>query len=671
MIRGPISNGDQRDPLEAIALSSGMRTRRVLLAGKWWEGENGSLLAYQQKQPVALIQVRSSGVRRDRYVLFDPVPGSLTPVDAGVASALHPVAISFYRPFGPGLGTWDLIKFSAAFHRKDIATIVFSGLAISLLGMAAPEASSILFSQAIPDGDRGMLWQVGIGLAAALLGGMLFQFTQSVSVLRLQTAANVSLQTGVWDRLLKLSPAFFRRFTVGDLHARAEGVSIIQQLLTLEGFSAIVGGVFSVFYVLLMLYYSVPLGLIALAAGLVMLGATVMSARTLAGLEESLQAMAGDLSGLTIQLINGVPKLRVAGAEQRAFAYWGKSYTRKQKVVARIRGVLDRMHVLNVTVPPIAVGLSFWFALDAPSGGSGSLPLATFIAFNMALGVFMVAVTSLSNTLAGLVPIRSLWARTRTILDATPDVDEGQSHPGHLQGRILFDHVSFRYRKDGPLTLDDVSIAVQPGECVALVGPSGSGKSTIVNLMLRFETPSSGAIYIDGQELSGLDIAAVRRQLGVVNQDSTLMSDSIFENIVCGGLSTMDDAWAAARSAGLAEDIEQMPMGMHTLVSEGGTNISGGQRQRIMIARALVMKASILIFDEATSALDNQTQHIVTASLNKLKVTRIVVAHRLSTIRTADRIYVIENGRVVQEGTYEALMQEPGLFARLMKRQTL
>jgi NHLM bacteriocin system ABC transporter ATP-binding protein len=672
VIRPPVAESDQRDPLEAIVLASALRTRRVLLAGRWWEGEHGSLLAYQteRKEPVALIQARPPILRPEGYVLLDPVDGSLTPVDAEVASSLHPVAVSFYRPFGPGFGTWDLMKFGAAFHGKDIATIVLCGLAVSLLGMAAPQASAILFSQAIPDGDRRLLWQIATGLVAVLMGGVLFQLTQSVAVLRLRTAANVSLQTGVWDRLLKLSPAFFRRFTVGDLHARAEGVSLIGQLLSLEGLRVIVGGLFSSFYIFLMLYYSVPLGLIALAAGLVVLGAMVLSARVLAGLEETLQAMDGDLSGLTIQLISGVPKLRVAGAEQRAFAHWGKSYSAKQRLVAQIRGVTDRLRVLNVTVPLVAVGLSCWFALDTSSGSTaGTLPLGTFVAFNMALGVFIAGMTGLSETMTGLVPIRSLWRRTRTILDATADVDEGEIHPGQLQGRIVFDHVSFRYRKDGPLTLDDVSISVRPGECVALVGPSGSGKSTVVNLMLRFESPSSGTISFDGQDLAGLDIAAVRRQLGVVNQDSKLMADSIFENIVCGGLSTMDDAWAAARAAGLTEDIEQMPMGMHTLVSEGGTNISGGQRQRIMIARALVLKARILIFDEATSALDNETQRIVTESLSTLKVTRIVVAHRLSTIRAADRIYVIEQGRVVQAGTYDTLMQEPGLFAQLMKRQ--
>jgi ABC-type bacteriocin/lantibiotic exporter with double-glycine peptidase domain len=266
--------------------------------------------------------------------------------------------------------------------------------------------------------------------------------------------------------------------------------------------------------------------------------------------------------------------------------------------------------------------------------------------------------------------VHTLWARTRTILDETPEVDASRTAVGRLRGRIDIEHVTFRYRDDGPLTLDDVTIHAEPGQCIALTGPSGSGKSTILNLLLHFETPMSGAIYLDGQELSSLDIIAVRRQIGVVTQDGKIMSGSIFENIASGGYCTMEQAWDAARAAGLAEDIESMPMGMHTVIAEGGGNISGGQRQRLLIARALVRNPSVIVFDEATSALDNRTQAIVTASLNHLQVTRILVAHRLSTIRQANRIYVIETGRVVQQGSYDELVAQAGLFASLVQRQS-
>ena len=231
------------------------------------------------------------------------------------------------------------------------------------------------------------------------------------------------------------------------------------------------------------------------------------------------------------------------------------------------------------------------------------------------------------------------------------------------------DHVTFRYRDDGPLTLDDVTIEAMPGECIALAGPSGGGKSTILSLLLGFEKPVGGTIYYDGHDLKGLNVTNVRRQVGVVMQDNKIMAGSIFENIACGSLSSVTDAWEAARAAGLADDIEQMPMGMHTVISEAGTNLSGGQRQRLLIARALILKPSVLILDEATSALDNRTQTLVMRNLDSLKVTRIIVAHRLSTIRHADRIYVIDRGRIVQTDTFDRLARQEGLFARLMSRQ--
>jgi ATP-binding cassette subfamily C protein len=234
---------------------------------------------------------------------------------------------------------------------------------------------------------------------------------------------------------------------------------------------------------------------------------------------------------------------------------------------------------------------------------------------------------------------------------------------------LALEHVSFRYRQDGPFVLNDVSLHVEAGQYVALVGPSGCGKSTILRLLLGFEAPEFGKVVYDGQDLAGLDLPAVRRQCGTVLQNGVIMAGSIFENIAGGLLIAIDDAWAAARLAGFADDVEAMAMGMHTVVSEGGTNLSGGQRQRLLIARALALKPKIVFFDEATSALDNRTQAIVSESLDRLAVTRLVIAHRLSTIRNADRIFVLEDGHVRQSGTFAELAGQEGLFARMMARQ--
>lgn len=324
-------------------------------------------------------------------------------------------------------------------------------------------------------------------------------------------------------------------------------------------------------------------------------------------------------------------------------------------------------------MPTVSSIIIFWLAVtfitQAPSAGDAGLSTGKFLAFNSAFAIFIVGTTQLSNTIVSILDISIFWERAKPIFQAQSEIDLSKSDPGRLTGKVKVDRVTFRYREDGPLNLADVTIQAQPGEFIALVGPSGSGKSTLIRLLLGFETPKDGTIYYDGQDLSGLDISAVRRQIGVVLQNGRINSASIFENISSGALVTMEEAWEAARMAGFAEDIQSMPMEMHTVISEGGTNLSGGQRQRLLIARALVLKPKILIFDEATSALDNRTQAIVSTSLDNLGVTRIVIAHRLSTIQNADRIYVIEAGRVVQQGKFEELVNQEGLFANLMARQ--
>jgi ABC-type bacteriocin/lantibiotic exporter with double-glycine peptidase domain len=280
-----------------------------------------------------------------------------------------------------------------------------------------------------------------------------------------------------------------------------------------------------------------------------------------------------------------------------------------------------------------------------------------------------VAALGVSAAFTALVQVIPTYEQAQPILRALPEVDAAKSDPGELHGGIEIQHVSFRYQANGPLALEDISLDIRPGELVALVGPSGSGKSTLLRLLLGFESPESGAILYDGHDLAELDVRAVRRQIGTVLQNGRLLSGDIFSNIVGSLPLTLDDAWEAARMAGLEEEIRQMPMGMHTVISENGSTLSGGQRQRLLIARAIVSKPRLILFDEATSALDNRTQETVSASLQNLAATRVVIAHRLSTVVNADQIYVVSNGRIVENGTYRDLMQTRGLFANLARRQ--
>lgn len=378
----------------------------------------------------------------------------------------------------------------------------------------------------------------------------------------------------------------------------------------------------------------------------------------------------GEINGLTVQLINGVAKLRVAMAEERAFAAWAEQYSKRSRFKASFQLIKDNVCVFNEVLSLVTSVMLFWFATESIGMAQASgLTVGKFLAFNAALGIFIGGVSDLSNTLTDILMIVPLWEWAEPILQAQPEYDPSKANPDDLMGRVALDHVTFRYRDDGLPTLNDISLYADPGEFIAIVGPSGSGKSTIFRLLLGFETPLSGTVYYERFDLASLDLQAVRRQLGVVLQNGRIGTGSIFENITAGALVSHEQALSAARMAGFADDIALLPMGLHTLISEGGTNLSGGQRQRLLIARALVNQPKIILMDEATSSLDNRTQAIISESLEQLNATRIVIAHRLSTIRNADRIYVIEAGRVVQVGTFSELVNTQGLFAQLVARQ--
>ena len=658
-----------KEPLEAIARASRLRLRQVLLRDKWWTTDCGALVAYREEQPVALLPVKG-----DRYELLDPIAQTRTVVDAEDAASLNPVAYMFYRSLpDKALNVVDVLKFALSDRVKDILAIALTGIAATLLGMMTPYATGILIDNAIPDSDRGLLLQIGGGLILAALATSLFRLTQGFSLLRVETTSDASTQAAVWDRLLNLPVSFFRQYTTGDLQSRVSSVSTIRRRLGGNTLIQLITGLFGLLNLGLLFYYNVKLAFIAVAVAIVVMAVTSISGTILVRKVRPLLEIEGNIFGQIVQLINGISKLRVAGAEKRAFAAWSKNYSRQIQLELSTQLVEDIVALFNTVMPTIVSGVLFWFTLrlltEAQTKGELGLTVGTFLAFNAAFKTFLQGATSLSNTVTDTLEVVPQWQRAQPILKAIPEIELTKADPGKLAGRITIERVSFRYRPDIPLTLEDINIHAEPGQFIALVGGSGSGKSTLLRLLLGFETPEEGSIYYDGQDLSGLDISAVRRQLGVVLQAGKIMSGSIFDNLAGGARITLEEAWTAATQAGLKDDITSMPMGMHTVVSEGGGNLSGGQRQRLLIAKALVLKPKILFFDEATSALDNKTQTTVSKSLDKLQVTRVVIAHRLSTIRNADCIYVLQAGRVAQRGNFEELVNTQGLFADLMQRQ--
>ena len=673
-----------KEPLEAIARASQLRLRRVLLRGSWWQKDSGPLVAYtrEDRHPVALLPVHGH-----HYEWYDPVgikvetsaanpgsgspPSTRLPVTEVLARNLDPVAFVFYRPLpADNLNAWSLLKFAFRGQGRDWLTILLTGVTATLIGMLVPQATAALVDTVVPYGDRPLLVQMGLGLLAAAFGAASFQLAQAIATMRVETSSDAHLQAAVWDRLLKLRTSFYRQYATGDLNSRVSSISAIRRKLSGTALQGLFSGAFALLNLGLLFYYSPPLAFVALLVAVLIMIVTVASGLVLVRKYRPLLEMQGKIYGLVVQLINGVSKLRIAGAEERAFAAWGQRYGQQLRLTLSTQQLEDAVDVFNTVLPIFTTLILFWLASQfiANSDGTG-FSTGTFLAFSVAFGTFISGATSLSNTLVALLDVVPLWQRARPILQAEPEVNLTKADPGQLSGTLRVERVRFRYKADGPLILDDLSFEAAPGEFIALVGPSGSGKSTAMRLLLGFDTPESGNVYYDGQDLSGLDVVAVRRQLGVVLQTSRLSAGSIFENLAGGALISLEDAWDAAAKAGLADDIRAMPMQMHTVVSEGGSNLSGGQRQRLLIARALAVNPKIMLMDEATSALDNRTQAIVTESLDRLNVTRVVIAHRLSTIRHADRIYVVEAGRLVQQGSFEELAAQPGLFAQLVERQ--
>jgi NHLM bacteriocin system ABC transporter ATP-binding protein len=658
-----------KHPLESIARASRIRIRQVKLQGHWWQQDSGPLLAYTQsddqadQQPIALLPVGPH-----RYEYYNPLTQQRGICNQSIANLLSPIAYTFYPPLPAELKPLSLIQFALKGRHREIIAILITAVAATLVGMVTPQATAILIDQAIPDANRALLLQLALGLAMTTFGATLFQFTQGLAIMHLETWADTTTQAAVWDRLLTLPTTFFRQYEIGDLSSRVSVISQIRQKVSSTVLRSLLSSLFSLLNLGLLFQYSMPLALIALVVAGINILVTVVSGLLTIKKMRPLLDRQGKLFGMMVQIINGVGKFRVAGAEPRAYAYWGQEYREQLQLTLSSQRIEDNLTVVNHLLSALTPAVLFATSAQLLTAENG-LSTGTFLAFNAAFGTFISGATSLSGTAIDLLEVLPLWERAQPILQAKPEIDAEKANPGRLSGRIAIDHVVFRYGNDGPMTLDDVSIQADPGEFIALVGPSGSGKSTLFRLLLGFETPESGTVYYDGQDLGGLDITAVRRQCGVVLQHSRLMAGSIFDNIASNAVISLDEAWEAAQMSGLTADIQAMPMGMHTVVSEGGSNLSGGQRQRLLIARALALRPRILFFDEATSALDNRTQAIVSASLAQLKVTRVVVAHRLSTIRQADRIYVLDGGRLQQQGSFDQLAQQPGLFQQLIQRQ--
>jgi ATP-binding cassette subfamily C protein len=675
----PTTATDDADVVETMSVAAGLRSRRVLLDTQWWKTAGMPMigrLAERRREP------RDTEPRPTGWVTLVPTPyqgyymRAIDPedgeeiqwrVDADIASRLAPHAFTFHRRFpNHALDARAILRFVLAHAGRDIAFLIAAGLAAAVIGLLVPLATGWLIDKAIPSGATQTVLAVIVGLAVAGVSLITLDVVRTLAILRFETRVGVAVQAAIVDRVIAAPAQFFRAFSSGDLALRMGAVNTVQRTITGSTIGTFVTSLFLLANIVLMLYYSPALTVAALG-----IAALVIAVSTLLGLARlklgpRIEALDGQLGALTFEIFAGISKLRAAAAEPRAFARWYAKYDSFRNAT-RASARLENWETVALSLlQPAATILILWLAWRLLP--TAAMSIGDFVAFQAAMFGLLGGVHVLVATALDLVNLRPVWDRARPILETPPEDAAGAGERHDPEGAIELNGVSFAYPQ-GPEVLHDIDLAIRPGEFVAIVGASGSGKSTLLRLLLGFENPARGTIRYDGLHLATLDKRHLRGRLGTVLQGGKLWAGDLYTNIIGAANLSVEQAWEAARRAGLARDIDSMPMGMYTLVGEGLSTLSGGQRQRVLIARALVGAPRILLLDEATSALDNLSQATVLEGLAQLEATRIVIAHRLNTVRGADRIVVLDQGRIVQEGTFGKLAAEQGPFAALLARQ--
>ena len=658
--------------MRQIARLSGMHARKVILEPGWHKQDNGPILAYfgPNAEPVALLPLSPS-----RYGIFRPGEGIAYNLLEEDLASLHSEAYTFYVELSAkSANLTDWLKFAMKkCWADDFRIILIASLVAGIIPMLTPFVTNTIFSDLIPIGDRqGHVMVVQVMMVAALTN-VGVSLTRGVAVIRVKGKSRLVGESALWLRMLSLPSAFFRQFESGDLALRLNSISSLSTTLSNSVVSAVFNSVLSVFSLIMMFYYSWKLGLAALGLLLVYIFIVTLLLRQMVDKKNAMMLASGKVAGQVLQILNGLNKFRMQGAETQAFYLWAEKFGTEWKHNRAIRWTANYLEVLGglqpILLSMLLFGLTMLWLESGDKENTIFITQADFISFNSAFSGFNSAMMGMVSIMSQLLDVVPILNRLRPVLETEPEVGEDKMEASELTGQIEVSNVTFRYSPEKQPALQNVSLKIQPGQFVAIVGSSGSGKSTLLRLLLGFEKPDNGTIYFDNQDFAELNVTSVRSQMGVVLQHGQLMAGDIFSNIVGSLPLTVDDAWHAAEMVGLADDIRAMPMSMNTLISEGASNISGGQRQRILIAKSIVNHPRIIVFDEATSALDNRTQSIVAESLEKLKATRIIVAHRLSTICNADYIFVLDNGRIVESGTYDELMDKNGLFTSMAKRQ--
>ncbi|MBA2540987.1 MAG: peptidase domain-containing ABC transporter [Deltaproteobacteria bacterium] len=672
-VRGVVGSNRGTDAAEIVrgAARFGLRGRGIQLEIQDLHHlPSGAILHWAFNHFVVLERVRRTGVD-----IVDPAAGRRRiPMDkfrrqfTGIALVFE--TEDTFVPTPPGASkTWRYLRQLGA-QRSLIARVVITSIALRILALALPVLTVMVVDRVVPRSDYSLLLVIGTGLGAVLAFQTLATLIRAHLLIELRTRLDTKMTLGFLSHLMSLPYAYFSRRSAGDLQMRVQSNTQIRELLTSSLLSTLLDGGLAVAYLILMFILSPTLAAVTLLTGGLQIVVLWFTRRRYAQLTaQDLESQARAQSYL-IQMLVGVETLKVAGAEDRALDQWANLYVDELNVSlqrSRLTALADAINgLLQAAAPLVLLGAGALLVID------GKLSLGAMLATTAVAAGFLTPLSSLVTSWLQLQMLGSYVDRIDDVLSAEPEQRRGQTiTPPRLSGAIEVDRVSFRYGQTEPLVVRDVSLKIAPGTTVAIVGRSGSGKSTLAALLLGLHKPSEGKINYDGYDLSELDHKLLRQQLGMVPQHPFIFAGPIRQNIALVDPDiSFDRVVSAARRACVDNDIRALPMGYQTIVADGGSTLSGGQRQRIALARALLHEPAILMLDEATSSLDATTERAVMENLTDLRSTRIVIAHRLSTIVKADRIVVMEDGRVIEVGRHDELLAQGGAYAALVADQT-
>ncbi len=629
----------------------------------------GAILHWNFNHFVVLDSVDAKGIH-----IVDPSTGRrrVSPEElrssfTGVAVLLQP-GEGFQRHAAHGSPVVRYLRRVLA-HAGLLPRILVVSAVVQVLSFALPALTGALVGTVIPHHDLPLFFLLGAGLAGTVLVQGLAHLVRSHLLLALRTELDAELTVRLVGHLASLPYAFVQQRSSGDLMSRLTSNAQAREILTAGALSGVLDGVLVLFNSLLLVALNVRLWLVAVVAAVAQLAVLVASRRAQAELlARSLDCEARS-SSAQYDLIAGMETLKAMGAEDRAVRRWSAAYFDVLNASidrGRLSALTESLNaVLRAGAPLVVLCLGAWQVMQ------GAFGLGTFLASAALATGFLVPFSNLMGTAMQLQLIGTHVERIYDILDAAPEQVPGEApRAPRLEGGISFEHVSFRYGATSPLVVDDVCVDIRPGQLVAIVGPSGSGKSTLAALMLGLYLPTSGRVRFDGLDLWQLDVRSVRAQVGIVLQSPHLFSGSVRSNIALANPdATLEELISAARRAQIDEEIREMPMAYETPILDRGSGLSGGQRQRLALARALVRNPRILLLDEATSALDGTMEARVHRALAELDCTRIVVAHRLSTIVNADLILTLSQGRIVERGRHQELLARGGVYASLVRSQ--